>query len=94
MARVELSAKVIDLEEELSLEREQLRKAEGVSSSLKLANKELEACISSFNTQLLEAQQEAEDIYEEVDKAQRIGVLVGFRILRQLLLQLELGFDI
>lgn len=53
---MELSTKTTDLEEELSLEKEQLWKAEGVSTSLKLANKELEARIFSLNMQVLEAQ--------------------------------------
>lgn len=47
--RVELSAKMANLKEELSLEREQLRKAKGVNASLKLANKKLEAHVSSLN---------------------------------------------
>lgn len=53
---MELSTKAVDLEEELSFKREQLRKTQGVCANLKLANEELEACVSSLNTQILKAQ--------------------------------------
>lgn len=49
MTQVELSTKAADLDRELSLEREQLRKANSVSANLKLANEELEAHVSSLN---------------------------------------------
>lgn len=82
---MELSIKAVDLEE-LALERERFRKLEGVSADLKRANEELEAHISSLNTQVLEAHQEAEDAYEEAGKAQGLRVQARFRVLRQLLL--------
>lgn len=43
---------------------------------------------------MFEACPEVEDAYEEASEGQRIGVQARLRVLRQLLLQLELGFNI
>lgn len=58
---------------------------------------ELEACASNLIAQAYKAQQEAEVAFEEVavaGEAQWVEVQAGFKVLRQLLLQLEPSFNI
>lgn len=43
---------------------------------------------------MLEARQEVKDAYEEVGEAHGVRVQAGFCVLQQLLLQLELNFNI
>lgn len=66
---MELSTKAANLERELPLEQEQLQKTEDVTASLKLANEELEARVSSLNVQVLKAQQEDKAAYKETGEA-------------------------
>lgn len=65
-------------------------------TGLKLTIAKLEVDASYLATQVLEAQQKAKATFAvtaTASKAQGIKVQVGFKVLRQLLLQLEPSFD-
>lgn len=79
---------------ELLLEKKQLQKSKEVGSSLERGNQELKSHNSSFQAEVLEAREEATATLEEASEAQGVGVQARFRILRQLLFQLEPSFDI
>lgn len=89
--------KVAILKRELSSERERFSKVEGIISSLRTTNEELDALAAYLFVQVLKVEKEATaatKVTTATNKAQGVGIQVGLTVFHKQLLQLNPKFSI